>query len=704
MRGVDLARLLDGLDPSQRRAVTTETQPLAILAGAGSGKTRVLTRRIAHRCLTGTADPRHVLALTFTRKAAGELDTRLRAFGLRDLPAAGTFHAVAYAQLRARWAGIGAAPPVLLDRKGRFLARILGGTTRVSPADLATEIEWAKARLVTPDGYPLAAAQADRRVPAPPEKVAEWYRQYETEKHRRRVVDFDDLLAGCADAIESDPGFAAAQRWRFRHVFVDEYQDLNPLQERLLRAWLGPRTDLCVVGDPNQAIYGWNGADASFLMRFGHHHPGAEVVELEHSYRSSPQILEAAASLLRGRAADLGGHGEVTALIAHRPDGPHPVVTAYATDVDEANGIARAVHDHHVPGRPWSSQAVLIRTNAQAALLEAAFRRVAIPYRVRGGAALLDQPDVRDLVRRFDGEREPLATTLADLEASLASQREQLLAEVDGEGHDADGTDTAWIEHTALESTATGRRLLAHEQVLRLGRDLLLLESAARTDDFGAWLRTVLQDDSPGRVDAVSIVSFHAAKGLEWSVVHLAGLEAGLVPITHARSPAAKAEERRLLYVAVTRAADVLRCSWAAARTYGDRVVDRSVSPLLAELATSVAEAKPATAPAAPRQGIAASRAALAEGEADTLRADLRAWRAEVARVASVAPTVVLADRALEAVAHRRPATLEELAGIADVGPLTQSRHGARLLAIVAEHPATDSHPLATRPRAAETR
>jgi DNA helicase-2/ATP-dependent DNA helicase PcrA len=693
---MDASRLLDGLDPSQRRAVTSEAQPLAILAGAGSGKTRVLTRRIAHRCATGSADPRHVLALTFTRKAAGELDGRLRAFGLRDLPAAGTFHAVAYAQLRARWAATGAAAPKLLDRKVRFLGRILGGTTRMSPGDLATEIEWAKARLVTPEGYALAAAQADRRTGVAPERIGEWFGAYELEKRRRGVVDFDDLLVGCTRAIEGDPSFAAAQRWRFRHVFVDEYQDLNPLQERLLRAWLGPRTDLCVVGDPNQAIYGWNGADASFLLRFAEQHPGAEVVRLEGSYRSTPQILSAAASLLRGD----GGR-----LLAHRPDGPPPTITAYATDVDEANGIARSVHDHHVPGRPWSAQAVLVRTNAQAALLEAAFRRGAIPYRVRGGAALLEQPDVRDLVRRLDGEREPLVTTLSDLESSLASQRAQLLAESGIVGDDDDDeADAAWAFESTLDTTATGRRLLAHEQVVRLGRDLLLMEPAARTDDFGAWLRTVLQDDTSTRTDAVSIVSFHAAKGLEWPIVHLAGLEAGLVPITHARTPEARAEERRLLYVAVTRAADVLRCSWAAKRTYGERTVDRSISPLLQELAASVDAARPSETAAAPRAGLASSRAALAEEPPDTLRAELRAWRANEARKAAVVPTVVLSDRGLEAIAHRRPTTEAELAEIADVGRLARSRYGARLLEIVAGHPDTDRHPLALEPRAADVR
>jgi DNA helicase-2/ATP-dependent DNA helicase PcrA len=673
---VDADRLLDGLDPSQRRAVTATGEPLAILAGAGSGKTRVLTRRIAHRCATEVADPRHVLAITFTRKAAQELDSRLRALGLRDLPAAGTFHAVAYAQLRTRWASTGAAAPTLLDRKGRLLARILGSTTRFSVGDLATEIEWARARLVDPDRYPLAAAQADRRLPVDTERVAEWFRRYEQDKRKRGLVDFDDLLSGCAHAIETDPAFAAAQRWRFRHLFVDEYQDLNPLQERLLRAWLGDRRDLTVVGDPDQAIYGWNGADASYLERFADHHPGAEVIRLDHTYRSTPQILRAAATVLGD-----GDPARAPSFVAHRQDGPVPTVVGYATDRDEANGIARAVHDHHAPGRPWSAQAVLVRTNAQVAVIEEAFRRGAIPCTVRGSSGLLDDPEIKELLRTLDRSRDPLATTVADLDARLDQERSA--AAVD----DAD-------DGTPDERTSVGRRLSALESIVRLGRDLLVVDPTARTEAFAGWLRTTLGDEDDQR-DAVAIATFHAAKGLEWRVVHLAGLEAGLVPITHARTPETRAEERRLLYVALTRAEDVLRCSWAAQRTFGDRTVDRAPSPFLAWLrdtsATLAAEQRDATDP---RAALAASRAALARTDgadpvaaAQELRGALRTWREREAAKARVSPTVVLSDRAVEDLVRARPGDPDALASVGDVAPAIRERHGARLLAIIAEHP-----------------
>lgn len=679
-------RLLDGLDPAQRHAVTTPSQPLAILAGAGSGKTRVLTRRIAYRCAIGDADARHVLAVTFTRKAAAELDRRLRSFGLRDLPAAGTFHALAYAQLRTAWAADGQAAPTLLDRKGRLLARVLGGTRRVTPSDLATEIEWAKARLVGPATYVDAAHRAGRVTAASPERVAGWYERYEVEKRSRGLVDFDDLLIRCAALIERDPSFAAAQRWRFRHLFVDEYQDVNPLQERLLRAWAGDRDDLCVVGDLNQAIYSWNGADAGYLRDFATTRPGAEVVELRDSYRSTPEILTVAAHVLAA------GRTMPRPLIAHRTPGPAPTVTAYADEREEANGIARAVRQHHGPGRPWSAQAVLVRVNAQTAPLEEAFRRSSIPYRVRGGRQFLEDHDVRELLAGFDRMREPLVTSIADLEANTATIRAEL-----------HGSDEA--RHGDVDDTAAGRRLAAFEHVVRLGRELLAMEPTATTDSFPTWVRSTLRDDGPTGGDAVTIATFHAAKGLEWDVVHLAGLEAGLVPVTRARTPEARAEEQRLLYVAVTRASTVLSLSWARQRSFGSEPIERAPSPFLAwvrdAMVATAGDGRPAPAPT---RALTASRAALSETESETVGAPeragarhrgstlldhelaerLRRWRAAQARRAAVLPTVVLSDRALDAIARHRPHDVDSLADLPGIGPVALSRYGPTLLAIVA--------------------
>ncbi len=700
---MDLDALLAGLDENQQRAVTTPGQPLCILAGAGSGKTRVLTRRIAHRCHNGEVDPRRVLALTFTRKAAGELSARLRSFGLRDLPLAGTFHATAYAQLRDRWAGADQRPPTLLDRKGRLLARILGGSRRLSPGELASEIEWAKGRLVVPAQYAVEAARAKRVTPVPHERMAELYRRYEEEKQTRRLVDFDDLLARCAGAVEADPAFAAAQRWRFRHLFVDEYQDVNPLQERLLRTWLGDRTDLCVVGDPNQAIYRWNGADPSYLIDFSRHHPGAEIIDLLDNYRSTPEILAVSASVL------VGGRSRARPMRANVSRGPIPTVVGFDTDVGEARGIARRLRDEHGPRVPWSAQAVLVRTNAQTALIESALRKVRIPYRVRGGLALLDEPDVKDLLGGLGRSTEPFLTTLADLRTALGPSSGPDRADA-GTGARPTVDDPDLIESLVSPDSDEARRRAALDTLLRLGEEFLVLDRHAPASAFPGWLRAAVRSEEPDRGgDAVTLASFHAAKGLEWAVVHLAGLEDGFCPINHAQETSARAEERRLVYVAITRAERALHITWARSRVFGAREMKRSPSPYLQDVLVSIGALHDADAAApAPAARLAETRSVLAEvAAAETplapregwaepdgdqrLLDDLRRWRADVARVARVSPSVVLEDRTLAAVAACRPTDRAQLGRVPGLGPIRTERYGSTLLALVAGHPSCDT-------------
>jgi DNA helicase-2/ATP-dependent DNA helicase PcrA len=670
MAAPDPDDLLEGLNPEQRDAVVSEAAPLRILAGAGSGKTRVLTRRIAHRSATGVADPRHVLALTFTRKAAGELNARLRALGLRDAVAAGTFHAVAYAQLRTRWAERGITPPTLLDRKIGFVARLLPRRAdAIQPIDVVSEIEWAKARDLAPDAYVKAAAAAERRSPIPAATVAELYDRYEREKHDKRVVDFDDLLSLARRALTSDAEFAAAQRWRFRHVFVDEFQDVNPLQFALLRAWLGDRTDLCVVGDPNQAIYAWNGADADYLVRFAHHFPGGQTVELRRNYRSTPQILASAGAVLAaGRLA-----GEP--LLAQRGNGPLPRVRDYPTDVAEAAGVARAVRDARRPGSTWSAQAVLVRTNAQIPMLEDALRRAGIPHRTRGGG-LLARPEVKSAVNALRRSRAPLAAALADLE--LDNDADAPLDLADGEPDD---------RHANIA------------ELVRLGHDHLAIDPNATPASFVQAITTTIgADQIGGGGDAVELTTFHAAKGLEWPIVHLAGLEHGLVPIGHAKTPEALAEEQRLLYVAITRAEDVLSCSWAEQRTFGTRKVARTPSAWLARiqspddrghLSREVTAKRAAGERARVRSGRGSApgvTAAPLVAPDDPLLVALKAWRTTTAKAANVPAYVVFADATLEAVAHKRPTNRTALLALPGLGPVKAERYGEKLLELVEQH------------------
>jgi ATP-dependent DNA helicase UvrD/PcrA len=663
-------QLLDDLDDAQRRAVTSPARPLAILAPAGSGKTRVLARRIAWRVETGDADASHVLALTFTRKAAGELDSRLKGLGLRSGVATGTFHGVAYAQLRSWWADHGQAAPGLLARKAPVLAAIVSGSP-VTVAQLAGEIEWAKARLVGPDGYAEATAAARRRPPAAADRVAELYRAYEEDKRRARMVDFDDLLRLCGHLIETDAAYAAAQRWRFQHLFVDEFQDVNPLQLRLLDAWRGDRYDLCVVGDPHQAIYGWNGADAGFLLGFRRLYPPAEVISLVGNYRSTPQVLAAAAAVLARAGV---GEARVTAT---RVEGPAVRLARHPDEGAEAQAIARSVRDRRGPRAAWSSQAVLVRTHAQVPVITEALRRAGVPHHVRGADGVVERREVRealDLLRRSGG---PLVACLPDLAA--------LAAETEGEA----GADL--------------------ELVVQLAHDHLRLDPRAGATGFVSWLTATLQAESgEARRDAVTVATFHAAKGLEWPVVHLAGLEDGLVPIAHARTNAQRAEEARLLYVAMTRAEDELHCSWAASRSFGGKPAERRLTPWLAGLAGqqragsnghgddgSSGTGAPGGGPAPGWQDhLADQRANLAEAAAtrdhpapSPVLAALQAWREESARAARADPAAVIDDRLLEAIAEHRPATHEELAAIPGMGPLLAARVGDGLLAALHPRP-----------------
>jgi len=676
--------LLRGLNDAQVAAVTSPASPLRILAGAGSGKTRVLTHRIAHRTELGTLDPQRVLAVTFTRKAAGELRDRLGRLGLRDGVHAGTFHAIAYAQLRQRWEERGVRPPELLERKLGFVARLIPGRTdRTTPLDVVAEIEWASARRITPERYEAEAAAARRRPPVPLGTVAQVYERFIEQKRRRRLVDFDDLLRLAARDLAVDPVYAAARRWRFRHLFVDEFQDVNPLQFHLLSAWLGPESDVCIVGDPNQAIYAWNGADARYLTDFDRYFPGGDTVTMEDNYRSTPQVLAVANDVL------LQGTNVPIRLRPHRPAGAVPTVRALPDETAEARAVARAVRDAHRPGVPWSAQAVLVRTNAQAAIMTEAMAAANIPHRVRGAANLLDQPEVREalgVVRRTSS----LEVALADLEAEVLarSPQPQVVDLTEGPAGPPPLDDGAGDGDAPR---MTDERLANLAELVRLGREYRALDPGAGPPAFLGWLSSTLRNEDRAGGDSVEIVTFHAAKGLEWSVVHVAGLEEGYVPIHHADTDDQVDEERRLLYVALTRARDELHCTWARKRAFGSRSMNRSPSPWLAVIETTVgvAPARMSRQEGAKRASAARTALGSRSGPADSddreLFEALRRWRKDQAHAADVPAFVIFNDATLTAMAERRPSTRAQLLDVPGVGPVKAQRFGDDLLRIVAD-------------------
>lgn len=602
--------MLAGCDEEQLEAITTPATPLCVLAGAGSGKTRVLTRRIAWRVMNGSATAVHVLALTFTRKAATEMRSRLMALGLPEAVTAGTFHSVALAELKRLSAEQNRRPPVVLGSKVRMLMDVLddsGVASRSSPgrrrptavvkvrggkatvADLASEIEWAKSRCLRPEGFARAAAFAGRRATWDPTEVAEIWERYELHKRRRGVLDFEDLLARCTEQLLADHEFAASAHWRFRHLFVDEYQDVNDAQQRLLRAWLGTNDDLCVVGDPQQAIYAWNGSNPRAIADFPSDFPGAHVVRLTVNYRSTHEVLTVAGAVLgETKVAEAGGV---------RPEGPIPTVVSYADETAEAAGIAEGARRARRPGRSWSQIAVLARTNAQLGALEEAFKSRGVPCHVASAAGLLGKPWVQEAVRAAArcNDAPALAAWAADLLVSTRAPEEDEPGAEDEFGFDP----------TRLDLAALAR--LAGEY---LGEDM-----AADGAGFRSWLEAVHgRDHDPVRRDAVELTTFHRAKGLEWAVVFVAGLEDGYVPIAHARDQDALAEERRLLYVACTRAEEELHCSWAHERTFpNSRPMERSPSPWLSaiEAAHRDLQRLQKAAPDAARLALAESRRVL---------------------------------------------------------------------------------------------
>ncbi|MDQ1383807.1 MAG: ATP-dependent helicase UvrD/PcrA [Actinomycetota bacterium] len=624
--------LLDDLDARQHDAVTSGAAPLAIIAPAGSGKTRVLTRRIAYGAREGRLNPKHVLAVTFTRKAAGELVSRIGRLGVDRRITAGTFHAIALAQLRRHAAERNREPPRVLEHKARLIGPILGArgpSASVAIADIGSEIEWAKARLIGPDHYVAAAEAAGRRPARAAGDVSRVYAAYESEKRKRHLIDFDDVLGRCAEAVAHDEEFAAGQRWRFRHLFVDEFQDATPLQLRLLRAWLGTTHDLTVVGDPAQAIYGFTGADATPLIAFERTFPGGTTIVLDRNYRSTPAVVALAEVALGNAAGDRRSQPE-----AIRPDGAPPTITGFDDDAAEARAIADACWHAHADGVPWNRIAVLFRTNAHSSRFEAALTKRGVPFRIGEGQRFTARAPVRlllDDLRELERTRPglPFGQYLADLAADNPDpeQRkpEQRKPET-GSDVDASGANVGPRERDAMVTTdGDATDPSERDALLELGRDYLdSVSGSGAVSEFTAWLDTAAGASTGAH--GVDLVTFHRAKGLEWALVFVTGVERGMVPISWATTPESQAEERRLLHVAFSRAEEELHVSWARARLVGTRRAPREPSPWLGPLENEANRAPHGllTRRRAPRDHLGELRATLAAASPPTPPPDRR--------------------------------------------------------------------------------
>jgi len=556
---------------------------VAVLAGAGSGKTRVLTRRIARRIADGSVEARHVLALTFTRKAAGELRSRIATLTKHQQaagsPAVHTFHALGGALLQRWWLDRGERPwDVTRDRQG-LLEDVLraDGVDHLRPAELGSEIEWAKAKLLDPDAYERVAGEGTAGRGVDTTAVAAAWRRYEEEKRRRRVLDVDDFIALPVRLLAEDPSFAGARRWWHRHLFVDEAQDLNPAQLRLVTLLLGDEPDLCLVGDPDQAVYGWNGADPRLLLDLAARLPDGAVHRLGTNHRSTAPIVAAASSILRSPTAPVGADVDNTRW-------PLPEVTAHADEVAESHAIAHRLREARWRGaRAWSSMAVLTRTRAQLDVVAAALAVRDIPHRLPG--SLLDRPEVVQVLRALRTVDAGRHLPLRRLAGDLTDLVEQVLAGPVLEG----GAPT---EGGDAPDPVTELRRAHLEALVELVDECCQAVPDGDLDVFRSWSRGVLGARGAEQGDdrrGVTLTTFHRAKGLEWPVVVVAGCETRLMPHHRATTPAAQAEERRLAYVAATRAVEELHLTWAHKRAtpWGVRAAARS--PFLDDLEASVA-------------------------------------------------------------------------------------------------------------------
>ncbi len=612
--------VLDGLNPEQRRAAEAVRGPVCILAGAGSGKTTTITRRLANQVATDAFAATELMAVTFTDKAAGGLKTRLAALGAGRVRA-GTFHAAALRQLRHfapdRIGGILPSKALVLRQIGNTLP---GAYRFRAAADLAAEVEWAKNRRITPDRY--LASLGGHEPPIPPDLMLRVYREYERRKERERTADFEDLLEGAIALFETDAVAAETFRRQYRAFTVDEYQDVNLLQQTLLEHWLGGRDDLCVVGDDYQSIYAFTGAGPEHLLTMPGRYPGALVVRLEQNYRSTPEVLVLANRLV----PELGGVEKV--LEATRGSGPEPVLRAFASPRDEGAAIVEALRALECP---LEDAAILCRTNARLTDYEELLHEAGIPFQ---GASLLARDAARRVLARLARVGEAPAREAAR-SAALA---------------------VGWLEQPP---DSLGERELVRQT------DLARLVALADTFDgnAAAFVEELRRRFDPGGDGArgVHLLTLHRAKGLEFEAVFLPRLEAKELPSRQARAAEQVAEERRLFYVGLTRAKRVLWVTWSG-----------TPSPFLRELGK------------APRPVRSTPREPKPKVDWTPLGERLRAWRLERARDDGVPPYVVFHDRVLHEIADTRPATIAELAGIAGVGPSKLERYGDEVLAAVA--------------------
>ena len=677
MHGVrDPQELLVALDPEQRAAAEILRGPVRILAGAGTGKTRAVTHRIAYGVATGVYAQQEVLAVTFTTRAAGELRHRLRGMGAGGVQAR-TFHSAALRQLRYFWPLIRRTElPTLTESKIPMIVQaarqVRLEADQATLRDLASEIEWAKVSNVHADNYARLAPKRGRSVSSvDPVTVGHVFAAYEEVKRGQGRMDMEDVLLLTAGLLAEEERAAAQVRAQYKWFTVDEFQDVSPLQSALLGLWLGGRHDLCVVGDPAQTIYSFAGAQPDYLRRFPEVHPGTTSIELVRNYRSTPEIIAAANSVLAGTPS------AGVQLRAVHSSGSKVDLRGYGDETAEAAAVAESLHAAHGRGTPWSQMAVLFRINAQSEAIEEALADRRVPYVVRGAARFFDRPEVREAVTRLRGTARagnPDGDPLQEIVCSTLAGMGWTSRPPEGRGQARD----RWESLQALVDQSAAFDGGLTEFVADLGRRA--------------------EEQHAPAADGVTLATFHAAKGLEWDRVHLIGLQDGTVPFSYSLdSPTAIEEERRLLYVGVTRARQDLICSWASARQPGGRATRSPSRFLMPLLPDEPAPSRGRTSsPGRARLCKTCGRPLSTSSEKARSRHEdcpalydealferLRQWRKATADEISKPAFVVFTDATLETVAERRPSSLQDLLAVPGVGRQKLEAYGEELLEII---------------------
>lgn len=666
MAAMSAEALLDALDPEQRAVATALHGPVVVLAGAGTGKTRAITHRIAYGVQVGAFKPQSVLAVTFTARAASEMRSRLAALGVQGAQAR-TFHAAALRQLSYFWPQVvGGQLPALVEHKAPLVAKAARASglsvDRLAVRDLAAEIEWAKVSLVAAEDYATVAKRRGRPAPAGIDytAVADVMRAYEDAKTDAVVLDFEDVLLLLADIIGRHHEVGEQIRRQYKHFVVDEYQDVSALQQFVLDQWLGGRSELCVVGDPAQTIYSFAGASPEHLLGFSRRYPQAHVVRLVRDYRSTPQVVNLANGLMKQRG---GGQAGID-LVAQRPSGPAIGFHTYADDPAEAAGVADSIGALIAGGTSARDIAVLYRTNSQSEALEEALAERGIGYVVRGGQRFFDREEVRAAMVLLRG------AAVASTELGLGEYAREVLSSA------------GWTQEPPAARGAVRDKWDALQALVELADDLDA--QATELTGEGATMRAFVEHlaeraaaQHAPTVDGVTLSTIHAAKGLEWEAVFLIGVSEGLLPIALAETDAAIEEERRLLYVGVTRAKTHLHASYARARREGGKA-SRRRSRFLDSLWPEEPKATLGHVKRAQAGDLTASDLELFD--------ELKAWRLELAQESAKPAFTILVDSTMVEIAKRRPRTRGELAAIHGIGATKLEAFGSQVLRIVERH------------------